>query len=67
VASSAACFGGSGAVSCFYPEDEISCSVLDVPWAVAFPASFSRKIQLYQRKKRIYLTKASNPHGSKNK
>lgn len=44
---SAACFVGSGAFSWFYPEDEISCSVLDMPWAVAFPASFSRKIQLY--------------------
>lgn len=34
-----------------YPEDEITCSVLDVPWAATFSASFSRKIQLYQREK----------------
>lgn len=38
-------------LGCFYPEDEIFCSVLDMPWAAAFSASFCRKIQLYQRKK----------------
>lgn len=42
---------GSRAFGCFYPEDETTCSVLDMPWAAASSASFSRKIQLYQRKK----------------
>ena len=51
VAPSAACFVGSGAFSCFYPGDEISCSVLDMPWAVAFPASFSRKYNCIKGKK----------------
>lgn len=40
----AACLVGSGAFSCFYPEYEISCSVSDMPWAAAFPASFSGKV-----------------------
>lgn len=44
-------YTGNRAFSCFYPEDETTCFVLDMPWAAAFAASFSRKIQLYLRKK----------------
>lgn len=62
-------YTGNRALDCFYPEDETTCFVLDMPWAAAFAASFSRKIQLYLRKKTptIYLTKASNSHASQNK